>query len=74
MNMPFKSASNSWKTEAIMLFALISLTGGIDDSVRLWDAAKVLEEQDTDNDTNVPSTLHVWVVLSVFRGKEHAKW
>lgn len=42
-----------------MLFALISLTGGIDDSVRLWDAAKVLEEQDTDNDTNVPSTLHV---------------
>lgn len=37
----------------------ILASGGIDDSVRLWDAAKVLEEQDTDNDTNVPSTLHV---------------
>lgn len=34
-------------------------SGGMDNSVRLWDMSRVIEEQDTDTDGNIPSSLHV---------------
>ena len=35
--------------------------GGMDNSVRLWDLARVMEEQDPETDSNIPSSLNVWV-------------
>ncbi|CAI9728746.1 transcription initiation factor TFIID subunit 5-like [Octopus vulgaris] len=37
----------------------ILASGGLDNSVKLWDVTKVFEEQDSDGDTNIPSTIHV---------------
>lgn len=39
------------------------LVGGLDNSVKLWDVIKVLQEVDTDADTSIPSSVHVLVVL-----------
>ena len=33
--------------------------GGMDNSVRLWDLARVMEEQDPETDSNIPSSLNV---------------
>ena len=40
---------------------LLVSPGGMDNSVRLWDLARVMEEQDLETDSNVPSSLTVWV-------------
>lgn len=37
----------------------ILASGGLDNCVKLWDVMKVFEDQDSDGDTNIPSTIHV---------------
>ena len=41
------------------MFIISQILGGLDNSVRLWDLARIMEEQDTEADTNIPSSLHV---------------
>ncbi|KAK7484651.1 hypothetical protein BaRGS_00024059 [Batillaria attramentaria] len=48
-------------------------SGGMDNSVRLWDMSRVIEEQDTDTDSNVPSSLHVNTSPDLLLGTYYTK-
>jgi len=38
-------------------------TGGLDNTVKLWDVTKVIKEVDKDMDASIPSSLTVYVVV-----------